>query len=378
MQPTQSATPVEGDRLREQQGRFTRPAVLIQIALILFLAAMPLLVPSFRVMDVLAKIMIFTVAVASYDLLLGYTGIFSLAHGMFFGIGAYAMGLVLYRAGAAGAHWMHMLLAVGVAGVLSVGLSLVITFFSLRVKAIFFTMMTLALAEFALILATTWYDLTRAENGVSFELPGILSVGWSAGAFLRGEVNGRLMTYYLILAAAGVLFIGMLRFVNSPVGRVLKAIRDNDMRATALGYDTLRYQVLSTVFGSTLAAFAGVLFAMWLRFVNPSSVLSINPLMLNMLLMLIIGGMGTLHGAIIGAAFILAIQAWLPDLQKVGTAFFPNIPVVQRLLERWELYFGILFILIVFFFPKGIVGTARAALDRRRTSRARSDVHAES
>jgi branched-chain amino acid transport system permease protein len=374
MHKTQEATPVERDRLREQQAQFTRPAFLVQIALVVLLAAMPLAVPSFRVMDVLTKIMIFTVAVASYDLLLGYTGTFSLAHGMFFGIGAYSMGLVLYRAG--GAQWYHVLLAVGVAAALSVGLGLLITFFSLRVKAIFFTMMTLALAEFAFILATSWYDLTLAENGVSFELPGILSVGWSAGAYWRGEINGRLMTYYLILAAAVLLFIGMLRFVHSPVGRVLKAIRDNDQRATALGYDTLRYQVLSTVFGSTIAAFAGVLFAMWLRFVNPSSVLSINPLMLNMLLMLIIGGMGTLHGAIIGSAFILVIQAWLPDLQKVAAGFFPNLPVVQRLLERWELYFGILFILVVFFFPKGIVGTARIILARRRAAGAGSDSHA--
>lgn len=366
MPKAQEATPVQRDRLREQRLRFTQPSFLIQIALLVFLAVMPLAVPSFRVMDVLTKIMIFTVAVASYDLLLGYTGIFSLAHGMFFGIGAYSMGLVLYRAG--GAHWYHLVLAVGVTAVLSVGLSLVITFFSLRVKAIFFTMMTLALAEFAFILATTWYDFTLAENGVSFELPGILGVGWSAGTFWRGEINGRLMTYYLILAAAGLLFIGMLKFVRSPVGRVLKSIRDNEQRSTALGYDTLRYQVLSTVFGSTIAAFAGVLFAMWLRFVNPSSVLSINPLMLNMLLMLIIGGMGTLHGAIIGSAFILVIQAWLPDLQRVAAAFFPNVPVVQRLLERWELYFGVLFILIVFFFPKGIVGTARIMLARRRTA----------
>jgi branched-chain amino acid transport system permease protein len=375
MQRTQAATPVAWDRLQEEQARFTRPSFLVQVALVVFLAVMPLAVPSFRVMDVLTKIMIFTIAVASYDLLLGYTGIFSLAHGMFFGIGAYSMGLVLYRAG--GAHWYHMLLAVGITAVLSVGLALVITFFSLRVKAIFFTMMTLALAEFAFILASTWYDLTLAENGISFELPGILSVGWSAGPFWRGEINGRLMTYYLILVAAVLLFICMLRFVHSPVGRVLRSIRDNEPRATALGYDTLRYQVLSTVFGSTIAAFAGVLFAMWLRFVNPSSVLSINPLMLNMLLMLIIGGMGTLHGAVIGAAFILTIQAWLPDLQKIFAAFFPNLPVVQRLLERWELYFGILFILIVFFFPKGIVGTARLVLQRRRAARTRSDGHAE-
>jgi branched-chain amino acid transport system permease protein len=147
---------------------------------------------------------------------------------------------------------------------------------------------------------------------------------------------------------------------------VLKSLRDNQQRSTALGYKTLRYQVLSTVFGSTIASFAGILFAMWLRFVNPSSVLSINPLMLYILLMLIIGGMGTLYGAIIGAAFVMIAQTWLPDLQKVGAALFPDVNIAQRLIERWELYFGILFILVVFFFPKGIVGAARRMLAQRK------------
>lgn len=360
----QELTPVQRDRLHEHRSRFTRPSFFAQIALILVLMALPLAVPSFRVMDVAAKIMIYAVAVASYDLLLGYTGIFSLAHGMFFGIGAYSVGLVMYHSGAA--HWYQLIPAVFVAVILSVSLSLVITFFSLRVKAIFFTMMTLALAEFTLILATTWRNLTMAEDGVSFKLPGIFRVGWSAGKWFLADVNGRLMTYYLILAVSVLLFAGMLRFVNSPVGRVLRSIRDNQPRCTALGYKTLHYQVFSTVFSSTIAALSGILFAMWLRFVNPSSVLSINPLMLYMLLMLIIGGMGTLYGSIVGAAFVMIIETWLPDLQKIGSAIFPHTEIVQRLLERWELYFGILFILVVFFFPKGIVGTTRAMLGRRR------------
>jgi branched-chain amino acid transport system permease protein len=357
-------TPVQRNRLQERRTRYTQPAFFAQIALIAVLIVLPLAVPSFRVMDVAAKIMIYTVAVASYDLLLGYTGIFSLAHGMFFGIGAYSVGLIMYYSGASG--FFPLILAVLVAAGLSVGLSLVITFFSLRVKAIFFTMMTLALAEFALILATTWYDLTLAEDGVSFKLPGIFRVSWSAGQWFHADVNGRLMTYYLILAVSVLLFVAMLRFVHSPVGRVLRSIRDNQPRCTALGYRTLRYQVFSTVFSSTIAAFSGILFAMWLRFVNPSSVLSINPLMLYILLMLIIGGMGTLYGSIVGAAFLMIIETWLPDLQKAGALVFPQTEIVQRLLERWELYFGILFILVVFFFPKGIVGTTRAMLARRR------------
>lgn len=356
-------TPVQKERFHEQRTRFSRPGFLIQVAALAALAVSPLIFPSFRVMDVVAKIMIFTVVVASYDLILGYTGLLSLGHSMFFGIGAYSLALVIHHAEAP--CWYHFLVATGIALGLSISLALIIAFFSLRVKAIFFAMMTLALAEFADILAVQWYDLTLAEDGVSFKLPGIFNLGWSGPTLGGIEINGRLMTYYFILVVSVVLFVIMLRFIRSPVGRVLKAVRDNEPRATALGYRTFRYQVFSIVFGSAIASLAGILFATWLRYVNPGSTLSV-PIMLNILLMVIIGGLGTLYGSIIGAAFIKITETWLPDLQNVAEALFPHLVIVQRLAERWILYFGILFILVVFFFPRGFVGTAREMIQRRK------------
>jgi branched-chain amino acid transport system permease protein len=359
-------TPVQADRAREQRTRFTGPAFLVQVGLLLALIVTPLLVPSFRVMDVLAKIMIFTVAVASFDLILGYTGQLSLGHAMFFGFGAYSLALVSYHSQSPQLY--HIPLAAGIAIALSVVSALVIAFFSLRVKAIFFAMMTLALAEFAHILAVQWYDLTLAGDGVSFKLPGIFSVGWSAGDLFGTEINGRLATYYFILTASLLLFVGLLRFVRSPVGRVLKGIRDNKQRAVALGFRTFRYETFSIVFGSTVASLAGLLFAMWLRYVNPDSVMSLA-LMLNILLMVIIGGMGTMYGAIIGAAFLQIAETWLPDMQKLAVVFFPTSEIAQRLAERWILYFGILFVLVVYFFPNGFVGAARNIIRRRKASR---------
>jgi branched-chain amino acid transport system permease protein len=358
-------TPVQQERLLEQQTRYTRPAFIIQVVLVAFLLAIPWSFSSFRVMDLVAKIMVFTVFVASYDLLLGYSGLLSLGHSLFFGIGAYSLALVIYHSKNPG--WVHILLAIGIALVLSVTMSLVIAFFSLRVKAIFFAMMTLALAEFAYILAIQWYDLTKAEDGVSFKLPGIFNVNWSAPSLWGLEINGRLMTYYFILIVSVILFLLMLRFVRSPVGQVLKAIRDNEPRATALGYKTFRYQVFAIVFSSAIASMAGILFAMWLNYVNPESVLSTS-LMLNVLLMVIIGGLGTLYGSIVGASFIKIAETWLPDLQKVAKSLLPNVEIATRLAERWILYFGILFILVVFFFPKGFVGTAREMINRRKIS----------
>ncbi len=122
-------------------------------------------------MDVMAKIMIFTIVVASFDLLLGYTGILSFAHGMFFGIGAYSVALILYYASKPA--WYHLIGAAIASLIISIALALLISFFSLRVKAIFFAMLTLALAEFAHILGVQWTSLTGGEDGISFVLPSI-------------------------------------------------------------------------------------------------------------------------------------------------------------------------------------------------------------
>jgi branched-chain amino acid transport system permease protein len=349
-------TPVQLDRFNAGKNKYRGLSFWVQMALVAGLAVAPLILPSFRAMDVLAKVMIFTVVVASFDLILGYTGQLSLGHAMFFGIGAYSVALVIYHAGSP--HWYHLILAAGIAILISVVLAVIIAFFSLRVKAIFFAMMTLALAEFTHILAIQWYDLTMAEDGVSFKLPGILSVNWQGGTFFNTEINGRLITYYLILVVSVLLFVGLLRFVHSPVGRVLQSIRENEPRSIALGFRTFRYQTLSVVFGSVVASIGGMLFALWLRYVNPESVLA-TPIMLNILLMVIIGGLGTLYGSIVGAAFLQVAEAWLPGIQKVAVTVFPKVDWIQRLAERWILYFGILFVLVVFFFPKGFVGTAR-------------------
>jgi branched-chain amino acid transport system permease protein len=90
--------------------------------------------------------------------------------------------------------------------------------------------------------------------------------------------------------------------------------------------------------------------------------------MLNILLMVIIGGLGTMYGAIIGAAFLQIAETWLPDLQKLAVTFFPTSEIAQRLAERWILYFGILFVLVVYFFPKGFVGTARDLIKQYKTA----------
>jgi branched-chain amino acid transport system permease protein len=251
----------------------------------------------------------------------------------------------------------------------------VISFFSLRVKAIFFAMVTLALAEYAHILGIQWYELTLGEDGISFELPWIFNSDWSAGHFLLAEIDDRLMIYYLILLCSVLLFMGLVRFVRSPLGRVLKSIRSNENRAVALGFKTFQYKTFAVVFGSTISSLAGVLFAMWLRYVNPDSVLGLS-LMVNVLLMVLIGGLGTLHGSIIGVSFIIISETWLPGALKTVAGIFPQSEMITRLTDRWHLYFGILFILVIIFFPRGVVGTARRFMAQRKATMTRKrNVH---
>jgi branched-chain amino acid transport system permease protein len=163
--------------------------------------------------------------------------------------------------------------------------------------------------------------------------------------------------------------MALLRFVRSPVGRVLKSIRDNEQRSTALGYKTFRYQIYSIVFGSSIASLGGILFAMWLRFVDPESALGVFS-MVDYLLMVIIGGLGTLYGSIIGATFFMATQAWLPDLLKGLAALLPEVEIIHRIAERWIAFLGLMFIVAIMVFPQGVIGTIRDMNGRRKTSAA--------
>jgi branched-chain amino acid transport system permease protein len=152
--------------------------------------------------------------------------------------------------------------------------------------------------------------------------------------------------------------------VASPLGRALQAIRDNELRAEALGIPTFALQIVSSTFASVVAAVVGGCYLMWVRYVNPESVLGV-PVMLDVLLMVIIGGIGTLWGSLIGAAVLLTARLLLPDLRGLAV-LLGGSELAQRLTARWLLVFGVLFILVVFFFPKGVLGTAHEALRRRR------------
>jgi len=324
------------------------------------LALAPFLFHGARSLNVAATICVFVVLVASYDLLLGYTGIVSFAHTMFYGIGAYGVGLALHGMGPS---WSAVL--VGTAGALAVSLvlALVIGLFSLRVRAIFYAMITLAVAAAFAVLASQLSDLTGGEDGRTFKVPELLQPGFHLidGEILGRAIDGKLITYYLVFFSALALFLFMLRIVNPPFGRVLQAIRENDFRAEALGYRTVVYRTLANCLGALIATLAGVLMALWLRYVGPKTMLSFE-VMTDILLIVVIGGMGTVYGAVIGSALFILMQNYLQVLMKEASAALAGIPLLANLFhpDRWLLWLGVLFVLSVYFFPAGIVGKLRA------------------
>ncbi|MDR7148515.1 branched-chain amino acid transport system permease protein [Hydrogenophaga palleronii] len=357
----------------------SRWLVALLVVLFLGLAFAPFLFPGVKALNVAAKVLIFIALVASFDLLLGYTGIVSFAHTMFFGIGAYGVAISLSAADSP--TWTALLTGVLAALVVSLVLSLVIGLFSLRVKAIFFAMITLAVATAFLTLASQLSDFTGGEDGLTFRVPELLQPGFS----LReeplltplGEVdlNGRFISYYLIFVSVTAIFLTLLRIVNSPFGRVLQAIRENDFRAEALGYRTVIYRTLSNVLSASFATLAGCLLAIWLRYNGPDTSLSFE-IMLDILLIVVIGGMGTMYGAVIGSVLFVLAQSYLQDLLRVAGNATEGIPLLPALLtpDRWLLWMGVLFVLSVYHFPTGIVGRLRERTARAlRSSQAPTD-----
>ena len=343
------------------RSRWLAAALLL---IVLGLAVAPFAVPGSKALGVAAKMLVFILLVSSYDLLLGYTGIVSFAHTMFFGIGAYGVAVASIRIGPG---WPAVLAGTVGALLVSLLLSLLIGLFSLRVKAIFFAMITLAVATAFQTLASQLSDITGGEDGLTFKNPAWLSPSFEPfdAPVLGLVIDGRIACYYLLFFAVLGLFLALLRMVNSPFGRVLQAIRENEFRAEAIGYRTVVFRMLSNVLAALFACLAGVLLALWLRYTGPDTTLSFE-IMLDILLVVVIGGMGTLYGAVLGSVLFVLAQNYLQDLLKLGAVALDGVPLLGQVVspERWLLWLGLLFVLSVYHFPTGVVGQLRVLARR--------------
>ncbi|WP_462411210.1 branched-chain amino acid ABC transporter permease [Neobacillus sp. Marseille-QA0830] len=309
---------------------------IIFLLFILLLFLLPFVYESRNLLILLTQIFIFSIFAMSYDLLIGFTGIVSFGHAMYFGIGSYSIGIFMKRFEP---DMTHFLWAVLTTIVLTAIVSFIVGLLTLRLKSHFYAMLTMSLAGLFLVLAEKWRTLTFGNDGFTFRVPELFI--------------DRTNFYLLCLIGMAAVFFVLRRFVNSPLGRVLQAIRENEQRTESLGFQVLHYKIAASVVSGVLAGIAGILYAISLRYVN-TSVFSMD-ITLDALLMTIIGGVGTLAGPIIGAGIIEFAHDWLTGLAKEHWIF-----------ERWIIFFGIIYILVVMFFPQGIVGTLRKISWKRK------------
>jgi branched-chain amino acid transport system permease protein len=227
-------------------------------------------------------------------------------------------------------------------------------------------MVTLAAASVMMVLASQFSDFTGGEDGIVYSAPALFKPAMKLMTDDAGKVvklagvsmNGKIAAYYFVFLTCLVLFLVLMRIVRSPLGTVLEAIRENEMRAEAIGYRVVAYRTSVFVIAAVIAALAGTVWAVWLKYTGPDTTFSFA-IMIDILLMVVIGGMGTMVGAVIGVVLMSLAQFYLKDLMEAAAGATANIPLLPDLLDpdRWLLWLGLLFILLVYFFPAGIAGT---------------------
>ena len=297
-------------------------------ALVAAAAVFPAVAGAYPV-KLLQEILIWGVFAMSLDLLLGYAGMVSFGHSAFFGIGGYVAALALKQS-------PHALSALVLPALVAALAALVIGFFSIRVSGVYFIMLTLAFSQmfYAYAFQVAWLG---AEDGIiGVPRPRLLGLDLA---------NGTVFHLYLVVLVALAALV-LWRVVRSPFGHVLRGIQENEGRMEAVGYAVQRYKLVAFVIAGTLGGVAGALYTQLNLTISPDAFFWTTSG--EALLMVIIGGTGTLWGAVLGAAAFILLQS-----------------LVSSYTERWMLILGLTFILFVLFAPGGIVGALRGRVGRR-------------
>jgi len=293
------------------------------LALALLLVAPPFLSSFF--LTLLTQAVIYAILAMSLDLVLGYTGLSSLGHAAYLGLGAYSVGILTTRHGAG--FWTT--LAVGV--LLAVAVAAVFGLVALRATGVYFLMITLALGMVAWGLAHRWVSLTQGDNGIS-------SVPRPAG--LPFSLAGAVPYYYFALGAFVLAYLVLRTVVGSPFGRTLVGIRESESRMRTLGYHVWLHKYVGFVIAGGIGGFAGVFWAYYNGFVSPTDLELATSV--ETLLMVALGGRGTLVGPALGAGLIVILK----NLVSVYT-------------QRWLLILGAVYIGTIVYAPEGVVGAVR-------------------
>ena len=293
----------------------------------------PLVLPEFW-RRFLTEILIWGLLAMSSDILIGYTGMISFGHSAFFGLGMYGAAAALISIQPPNL-WLAVLYGlVGAAAVAGF-----VAYFSTRLRDIYFAITTLIFSQIFYVIIFTWTEVTGGENGVTFGRPPLSIPGLFSQPFTTATLH------WFVVAVVTSSYLVLRRVTQSPFGMVLQSIRENEARTRAIGYPIEHYKIAAVMFSGLFAGLAGVLYAVQNRFAAPDFVfflVSGEAVIYN-----VIGGIGTLIGPIVGAAFFLLLRE---GLSRFLTEYY-LIPV------------GLIFIAMVIFMPQGLLGFMRRWLN---------------
>ncbi len=318
---------------------FSGPRVAAPAILFLLLLIAPPFFSSF-LLTLVTQALIYSILAMSLDIILGYTGLASLGHAAYFGLGAYSVGILTTRYVAG--FWVA--LAAGV--LLAVAVAAIFGLVALRSTGVYFLMITLALGMVVWGLAHRWVTMTQGDNGISAIPRPDLGLPWS--------LADAIPFYYFALAGFLITF-GILRVVvRSPFGRSLVGIRESESRMRTLGYHVWLHKYIGFVISGGFGGFAGVMWGYYNGFVSPADLQLATSV--EVLLMVALGGRGTLLGPALGAGTIVLLK----NLVSVYT-------------HRWLLILGAVYIGTIVYAPEGIVGAVKQWTRQARPGPLRSE-----
>ncbi|MDW7710249.1 MAG: branched-chain amino acid ABC transporter permease [Deferrisomatales bacterium] len=290
---------------------------IVMLSALTLLVGLPFLLP-FPALG--SEMLIWGIFAAGYDILFGYTGLLSFGHAIFFGIGAYAAGLILKGP----AQSAILGLAAGCS--LSLALALAIGFLTIRRRGIYFIMATLAFCQMVYFIGFKWTSLTGGDSGLH---------GVPRPSAFGLDLDNEVVFYYFVLAVFGASMWAALRIVRSPFGRVVEALRENEDRARSVGYNTDSFKIVAFGVSAIFASLAGGVYAIHLNFV-PLETLSIFTSG-DVVIMTLVGGVGTLYGPVLGAMLVVLLKNLL-----------------SAWIEHWNLILSLVFMASVLGFRRGL------------------------
>ncbi len=326
------------DSVRAFLARHRWILIFLAIALAIYY---PFAVPRYY-LTLAVEILIFAIFAMSLDLLLGYAGLTSFGHAAFFGLGSYLVAYVSSRNDRALNLTDNLIVTMPIVVGGCALAAAVIGFFVLRTRGIYFLMVTLAFAQMLFSIAISWSRVTGGSDGLSGVPRPSIGIGEMRYAFESRESFYFLVLFFFILA-----WWLLVRVVNSPLGLTLRGIRENEARLRALGYNTFRYKMAAFIIAGMFAGVAGALLAQFLFIASPDNLYWTTSG--TVLIMLIVGGTGTLSGPILGAATVRLMRNLLSS----------RIEGIEFVADRWETALGLVFVLFVLFAPRGFIGLLR-------------------